>query len=164
VTTAPGRELAVPSIVQYDVMTLLGPSVAGEPVVVELRYAADDPVTVTLRLESVVGAVPHRSWRFERRVLDAGTDEPVEAGTVRVRPVWDPRSGTAVLLELGAGPLPRDARHDENDARDVVLQADLRAVRRFVDRTFRAVPAGTEWERFEMLTDWSESSCFTRVE
>jgi hypothetical protein len=55
----------------------------------------------------------------------------------------------AVLLELG----------------DVVaIVAELPAVRRFVDRTGRAVPAGTEWERLSRLMGLSDSSCFTRVE
>ena len=157
-TGAPERELAVPAITQYDVMTLLGPRVVGEPVVVELRYAADDPVTVTLRLDSVVCDVPHRSWTFERRLLDVGTDEPVEAGGVRISPVWHPRGGTAVLLELGTdagrgGPVDH-----------IAVRADLPVVRRFVDKIHRAVPAGTEWTRLAQLMELSDSSCFTTVE
>jgi hypothetical protein len=164
VTTAPESELAVPAITQYDVMTLLGPSVAGEPVVVELRYAADDPVTVTLSLDSAVSAVPRRSWTFERRLLDVGTDEPAAAGSVRVSPVWHPHGGTAVLLELGTGPGGPDPWHGEGTQAVVAVRAQLPVVRRFVDRISRAVPAGTEWERLGQLMELSDSSCFTTVE
>ena len=157
-TAAPERELAVPAITQYDVMTLVGPSVVGEPVVVELHYAADDPVTVTLTLDSVVSDVPHRSWTFERRLLDLGTDEPVEAGGVRVSPVWHARGGIAVLFELGTE-VGRSGPVDQ-----VAVRAELPVVRRFVDKIHRAVPAGTEWTRLGRLMELSDSSCFTTVE
>jgi sporulation and cell division protein SsgA len=164
VTAAPERDLAVPAITQYDVMSLLGPSVGGEPVVVRLRYAADDPVMVTLSLDSVVSDAPHGSWTFERRLLEVGADEPVEAGQVRVSPVWHPQGGTAVLLELGVGALPRGGRAGDPTGTVVAVVAELPSVRRFVDRIGRAVPAGTEWERLSRLMGLSDSSCFTTVE
>jgi len=136
VTADPDVDLAVPEIVQYDVMTLLGAAVAGEPLVVELRYAADDPVVVTLSLHSAVLDLPRRTWSFERRLLDAGCDEPVDGGQVRVSPVWHARHGTAVLFELaGSGGV-------------LTVLADLPVVRRFVDRIHLAVPVGSEWDRW----------------
>jgi hypothetical protein len=161
-TATPERELTVPAITQYDVMALLGPSAEGEPVVVRLRYAADDPVMVTLSLDSVVCDVPHVSWTFERRLLEVGADEPVEAGGVRVSPVWHPTGGTAVLLELGTD--AGDRTPGDPTGAVVAVVAELPAVRRFVDRIGRAVPAGTEWERLSQLMELSDSSCFTTVE
>ncbi len=141
---ARGRPVtAVPAVVQYDVMTLLGTSVMGEPVVVELRYAADDPVVVTLTLHSAVHDSPQGSWTFERRLLDIGCDEPVDAGHVRVSPVWHPQRGTAVLLDLAGSTAGSGS---------VAVRADLPVVRRFVDRIHQAVPAGCEWQRWELET------------
>ena len=137
-TAAPDLDPAVPTIVQYDVMTLLGASVAGEPVVVELSYAADDPVVVTLSLHSAVLDLPRRSWTFERRLLDAGCDEPVDGGHVRVSPVWHPQQGTAVLFELAG------------DGGALAVRADLPVVRQFVDRIHQRVPPGSEWDRWEV--------------
>ena len=81
---------------------------------------------------------------------------------MRVSPVWQPRGGTAVLLELGTG--TRDLASGDPARTVVAVVAELPSVRRFVDTIGRAVPWGTEWERLGQLMELSDSSCFMTVE
>lgn len=144
---APWREADAPAVVQYDVMTLLGPSALGEPVVGELRHtggAAGQEGWVTLTLHSAIRDLPGHSWTFEQRLLDVGCDEPVSGGRVRVSPVWHPHGGTAVLLELDVEAADRTGA--------CTVSAELPAIRRFVDMVHRHGSA------------LSVSSCFTTHE
>ena len=123
------RSHALPAnagIIQHDVMTMVGTTEIGTPVVVAWGYDPEEPAVVTLTVHPAAGV--RRSWAIDRDLVVVGTEESVSDDSARVSPVWHPQAGIAVLVELDAedGPL--------------LLRGDVRSVRRFADRTFRSGP------------------------
>lgn len=95
----------------------------------ELVYSPGDPFAVLMRFpggsttsgESV-------EWTFARDLLGAGIGTPSGLGDVRIWPTGGSR--TAIALDAPEG--------------TALLEADPEDLLRFLDRTYAAVPAGSE--------------------
>ena len=92
-------------------------------------YDPRDPFAVTVTFRTVYGDV---IWTFARELLLEGVDAPSGDGDVHVWPCEDDDGRPVVVIEL------------ESDDGQLMAQAPRWAVRRFVNRTLRAVPEGTE--------------------
>jgi len=101
------------------------------PVETELLYRADDPFAVTMRFHAG-GAVA--SWIMGRDLLAEGLTGPAGEGDVRLRP----DAARSLELEL------------VSDRHVTVFRLPSGTLRKFLDATYRLVPAGTE--RFDADT------------
>ena len=98
-------------------------------------YDPADPFAVTVTFRTAYGDV---AWTFARDLLLDGVDSPVGDGDVHVWPSEDDDGRPVVVVEL------------ESDDGQLLAQAPRWAVRRFVSRTLRAVPSGTESELLDL--------------
>lgn len=98
-------------------------------------YDPGDPFAVTVTFRTAYGDV---AWTFARDLLVEGVDTPSGDGDVHVWPCEDVDGRPLVAVEL------------ESDDGELLVQAPRWAVRRFVARTLRAVPAGTESTRLDI--------------
>jgi hypothetical protein len=92
-------------------------------------YDLRDPFAVTVTFRTGYGDVV---WAFARDLLLEGVDSPTGDGDVHVWPCEDVDGHPVVMIELSS------------DDGELLVQAPRWAVRRFVSRTLRAVPAGAE--------------------
>lgn len=99
------------------------------PVPATLRYTAEDPLAVHVDFppQASLDGDPV-SWTFARALLEEGLGRPAGRGDVRL---W-PCGRTLVVLEF----------HSPYGL--ALLQFDIPALRRFLLRTYAAVPAGQE--------------------
>lgn len=95
---------------------------------VRLGYRPADPWAVTAVFRTADGDV---TWVFGRDLLEEGLAGPSGEGDVAVWPV-STAVGTLLYLSLAS---PHGS---------ALLEADPRAVREFLDRTYSLVPVGTE--------------------
>ncbi|MFH9082822.1 SsgA family sporulation/cell division regulator [Streptomyces sp. NPDC017673] len=102
------------------------------PVPARLAYRSDDPyaVHITFHIDSAHPV----DWTFARDLLVEGVFRPCGHGDVRVWPTKTDGRG-AVLMALSS---------PDGDA---LLQAPVRQVSAWLERTLRAVPPGTEGGR-----------------
>lgn len=102
------------------------------PVPARLAYRSDDPyaVHITFHIDSAHPV----DWTFARDLLVEGVFRPCGHGDVRVWPTkTDGRSAVLMALSSPDG--------------DALLQAPVRQVSAWLERTLRAVPPGTEGGR-----------------
>lgn len=95
----------------------------------ELRYSTADPYAVTLVVQTRKGPV---GWTFSRDLLAEGLYDPAGDGDVQVWPCLSTDASAVIVVELHA------------PGGDALLQTPSRAVAKFVDEMYAAVPAGTE--------------------
>ncbi|MFH8344537.1 SsgA family sporulation/cell division regulator [Streptomyces sp. NPDC018045] len=94
-----------------------------------LHYHPADPLAVRITFPpeiSLDGAAV--DWAFARELLAEGLRTPAGTGDVRVRPLGRERTVLEFHVEDGVA----------------MVQVDAADLRRFLDRTYRAVPAGRE--------------------
>ncbi|GCD33532.1 hypothetical protein OEIGOIKO_01253 [Streptomyces chrestomyceticus JCM 4735] len=94
-----------------------------------LHYHPADPLAVRITFPpeiSLDGAAV--DWAFARELLADGLESPAGTGDVRVRPVGRGRTVLEFHVEDGVA----------------MVQVDAADLRRFLDRTYQAVPAGRE--------------------
>ncbi|POX64718.1 SsgA family sporulation/cell division regulator [Streptomyces sp. Ru62] len=99
------------------------------PVPARLAYRSDDPyaVHITFHIDSAHPV----DWTFARDLLVEGVFRPCGHGDVRVWPTkTDGRSAVLMALSSPDG--------------DALLEAPVRQVSAWLERTLRAVPPGTE--------------------
>jgi hypothetical protein len=96
---------------------------------VRLGYRPTDPWAVTAVFRTADGDV---TWVFGRDLLEEGIARPSGEGDVAVWPAVDAADGPQLYLSLAS------------PSGSALLQADPFEVRRFLDETYRLVPAGTE--------------------
>ncbi|WP_324784119.1 SsgA family sporulation/cell division regulator [Streptomyces sp. H51] len=99
------------------------------PVPARLGYRTDDPYAVHVSFH--VGSEHQVDWTFSRDLLVEGVFRPSGHGDVRVWPSKADGCGV-VLVAL------------DSPAGDALLQAPAGIVSAWLERTLRAVPAGTE--------------------
>lgn len=99
------------------------------PITAELSYSPGDPFAVRMRFPrgSTTNGEPVE-WTFARDLLGAGIGTPSGLGDVRIWPLGATR--IAVALEAPDG--------------RALLEATTADLLRFLDRTYAAVPAGSE--------------------
>jgi hypothetical protein len=117
----------MPVRAEIDLRLVLGGD-RSETVPVRLGYTAGDPWAVTAEFLTPDGAV---TWVFGRELLESGLVHAAGEGDVTVWPVTGP--GIRSLYLSLASP------HGS-----ALLEADLDAVRDFLDSTYALVPLGTE--------------------
>lgn len=105
-----------------------GPSL---PVLADLRYAADDPWAVRVAFQTGGEGDGVVEWTFARQLLTEGVAGPVGEGDVRL---WPAASGRDQVVHLAMAS-PSGSALFEIDREDVV---------RFLQRTYLAVPTGSE--------------------
>jgi hypothetical protein len=106
------------------------------PVVAELRYSAQDPLTVEALFHD--GSPDPVRWVFARDLLAAGLDRRTGDGDVVVWPTQDVQARPAVHLRL---------RSPNGDA---LLEAPADSVAEFLAATARLVPPGTEYQHVDI--------------
>lgn len=99
------------------------------PVPAKLRYASTDPLAVHLDFPGEVSLDGQgATWIFARGLLETGLREPVGDGDVHIWPCGPERT----VVEL----------HSPHGM--ALLQFDTSTLKRFLLRTYAAVPAGEE--------------------
>ncbi len=98
-------------------------------------YAASDPYAVTVTFRTGYGNV---AWTFARDLLVEGLDTPAGDGDVHVWPCEDPEGRPVVVIEL------------ISDDGELMAQAPRWAVSRFVARSMRVVPLGSESDLLDL--------------
>jgi hypothetical protein len=93
-----------------------------------LSYSVDEPYAVTTLFRTSDGDV---AWVFGRDLLEDGMTSPVGEGDVAVWP--STATGDRIICLSLASP-----------SGSALLEADLMAVRRFLDDSYRLVPLGSE--------------------
>lgn len=111
-------------VASRTVFDFVRPSGTTAPVETELIYQADDPFAVTMKFHSG-GSVA--TWIMGRDLLSEGMTAKSGAGDVRLSP-----HGRALVLEL------------VSDRHVTVFRLTRSTLRKFLDATYRLVPAGTE--------------------
>lgn len=96
---------------------------------VRLGYRPADPWAVTALFRTADGDV---TWVFGRDLLEEGLTRTAGEGDIAVWPVIDAADGPQLYLSLAS------------PSGTALLEADPIEVRRFLDETYRLVPAGTE--------------------
>jgi hypothetical protein len=104
---------------------------APRPVPAELEYDTRDPYAVAVVLHAGPSAV---RWLFGRDLLADGLLARRGEGDVRIGPADDP---ALVVVELNS---PDGA---------AVLEAPAKEIAAFLDRTYDAIPAGSETDWFD---------------
>jgi Streptomyces sporulation and cell division protein, SsgA len=100
-----------------------------EPVRAELRYTPQDPYAVRIRFPAATTRSGRTvEWTFARDLLGAGIGKPSGLGDIRIWPLDSKRTGLALIGPEGVA----------------LLEADSADLLRFLDRTYAAVPAGSE--------------------
>jgi len=119
-----------PTTVTCDIgLRLVVSSEDSLPVPAELRYEATDPYAVHAAFS--VGDGERVSWVFARDLLSEGVRRPTGQGDVSV---WPARSGGE---DVACITLSSPEGH-------ALLECPLDELTSFVDRTYRAVPPGSE--------------------
>lgn len=99
------------------------------PITAELCYLPEDPFAVRVRFPaSTTLSGEGVEWTFARDLLGAGLGQPSGLGDIRIWPMDDDRTGLALIAPEGIA----------------VLEAETADLLRFLDRTYAAVPAGSE--------------------
>ncbi|MEU9246041.1 SsgA family sporulation/cell division regulator [Streptomyces sp. NPDC048385] len=106
------------------------------------RYSVGDPFAVSIDLMLAPDAAV--TWVVARELLDSGTHRPSGEADFRVWPAVGGRGGRRLYFSL--------IRPDGH----VTFESDLTEVRRWLDSTYRLVPAGSEaellnWEALEAM-------------
>ena len=114
---------------------LVGPEDVVVAVPVALEYDTTDPYAVAATFHTGHGEGVR--WVFARDVLSEGTRRPTGDGDVRV---WPGRARGEEIVCIGL-------RSPDGAA---LLEAPAAQVRAFVERTYDAVPAGTETDRLDL--------------
>ncbi|MGW1544652.1 SsgA family sporulation/cell division regulator [Streptomyces sp. NPDC002309] len=110
------------------------------PLRMRLRYASDDPYALRATFADAEGGASVE-WVLSRDVIAEGLAHHAGQGDVRVWPaaVGPGRDVVYIALNSPAG--------------SALLEAPLRDLRSFVDRTRAMVPPGTESEQFDLDTE-----------
>jgi Streptomyces sporulation and cell division protein, SsgA len=117
---------AVRQEVRLEVITEPGMSL---PITAELCYQPEDPFAVRIRFPaSSTLSGEGVEWTFARDLLGAGLGQPSGLGDIRIWPMDDDRTGLALIAPEGVA----------------LLEAESAELLRFLDRTYAAVPAGSE--------------------
>jgi hypothetical protein len=118
------------------VFELIGPDAPAVPVNVELTYSSRDPYAVQATFRT--GTTTAVEWVFARDLLHDGLIGPAGTGDVRVQPM--PLNPGKVQLELSS------------PSGHAVFTTCADTLGNFLHRTYRAVPADTEysWLDFDM--------------
>ena len=95
-----------------------------------LEYHPVDPYAVSLVFETPRGVV---RWDFSRDLLADGLYAPAGEGDVQLWPCLDTECRSVTMVELYGG-----------TGSQALLQVASRDVRRFLDASYAAVPAGAE--------------------
>ncbi len=101
----------------------------------DFGYDPADPYAVTVTFRTGYGNV---AWTFARDLLIDGVDTPAGDGDVHVWPCEDFDGRPVVVIEL------------ISDDGELMAQAPRWAVRRFVSRSLRVVPLGSESELIDL--------------
>jgi len=101
----------------------------------DFGYDPADPYAVTVTFRTEYGDV---AWTFARELLVDGLTTPTGDGDVHVWPCLDADGSPVVMVEL------------VSDDGELMAQAPLWTVQRFVSRTLAAVPVGTEGDRMDL--------------
>jgi Streptomyces sporulation and cell division protein, SsgA len=112
-------------VASRTVFDFVRPDGSTAPVETELLYRSEDPFAVTMRFHAG-GAVA--IWIMGRDLLAEGMTTPTGLGDVRMRP----QSGRTLVLEL------------ISDLHVTVLRLPAGTLRKFLDASYRLVPAGSE--------------------
>ncbi|MYV46598.1 SsgA family sporulation/cell division regulator [Streptomyces sp. SID2888] len=119
-------------------MELMSPLGGRIVVPTQLLYRTQDPLAVELLFHNNIhGLTP---WIFARDLLTEGTRTPSGSGDVRI---WPTGSRPTSLLHLLLSS-PHGSAH---------LTAPLQAVERWLCRTYRLVPPGSESDALDLDTD-----------
>lgn len=95
----------------------------------DFGYDPADPFAVTVTFRTDYGPV---AWTFARDLLVDGLTTPSGDGDVHVWPCLDADGSPVVMIEL------------VSDDGELMAQAPMRTVRRFVEQALDLVPVGTE--------------------
>ncbi|MFI9227450.1 spore wall synthesis regulator SsgD [Streptomyces rimosus] len=132
----------MPSVIDQAVQVRLIATAPGSHTVpAVLHYHRADPLAVRISFPpeiSLDGA--EVDWAFARELLAEGLRAPAGTGDVRVRPLGPERT----VLEF----------HVEDGVAMVQVRTD--DLRRFLDRTYRSVPAGHEQEHMDVDSGLAE--------
>jgi hypothetical protein len=123
------------SVTQAVSLELIDANGEATPIDAELHYDPTDPYAVTAMFMTGHAAV---QWTFGRELLSAGLDEPSGDGDVHVWPCLDSEGHAVVIVEL----------HSPDG--EALVQARTGDLRRFVEKTCRVVPPGTESGRIDV--------------
>jgi hypothetical protein len=115
------------------VFELIGPDASAVPVNVELTYSSRDPYAVQATFRT--GTTTAVEWVFARDLLHDGLIGPAGNGDVRVQPM--PLNPGRVQLELSS------------PSGHAVFTTCADTLGDFLHRTYRAVPADTEYSRLD---------------
>jgi hypothetical protein len=115
------------------VFELIGPDASAVPVNVELTYSSRDPYAVQATFRT--GTTTAVEWVFARDLLHDGLIGPAGTGDVRVQPM--PLNPGRVQLELSS------------PSGHAVFTTCADTLGDFLHRTYRAVPADTEYSRLD---------------
>lgn len=108
------------------------------PVAAEFRYLPEDPFAVRIHFPgSATLSGEETVWTFARDLLGAGLGTPSGLGDIRIWPLTPERTGLALVSPEGVA----------------VLEADTADLLRFLDRTYAAVPAGSERRHVDAALD-----------
>ncbi|GGO85398.1 SsgA family sporulation/cell division regulator [Wenjunlia tyrosinilytica] len=117
---------AVRQTIEFDVVTAPELSL---PITAELFYLSADPFAVHIRFPgSATLSGREVEWAFARDLLGAGLGTPTGLGDIRIWPLEPGRTALALIAPEGVA----------------VLEGASADLFRFLDRTYAAVPAGSE--------------------
>jgi hypothetical protein len=126
---ASGKTSETHGVVLRTAVPFVSGESATEHLAGEFSYDPSDPYAVTMKLEARSGSV---TWTFARELLAEGLFHPAGDGDVQVWPCLSNTGEAVVIVELCS---------PDGTA---LLQTPTRAVQRFVDSVYDAVPDGTE--------------------
>ena len=109
------------------------------PVLCRMRYVVDDPYAVALDLFGDLDMDVCVTWVVARDLLAEGTQRPSGEGDFRVWPSYRRTGEPSRLCFSLIGP-----------GGHVTIEADLMAVRHWLEATYALVPSGTEHQ----MIDW----------
>jgi hypothetical protein len=124
-----GHTSETTDVVLRTAVPFLSGESAIEPLDGEFSFDPADPYAVTMKLEARSGSV---TWTFARELLADGLYQPAGDGDVQIWPCLSNTGEAVVIVELCS---------PDGTA---LLQTASRAVQRFVDSFYQAVPAGCE--------------------
>ncbi len=115
------------------VWTLVSPGAPDLPVLVDVEYAASDPVAVTIAFRTD----PIVTWMCTRALLRDGIQRRVGEGDIRIQP--DSPQSVLICLSSPAG--------------GALFRTGAAALAEFLDATFSLVPAAAEAELIAAALD-----------
>jgi hypothetical protein len=118
---------------------LIDESGATAPTEVELEYRPADPYAVSLVFDAHSTRGEPVRWEVGRDLLENGLFEPAGSGDVELWPCLDTACHAVLMIELCGA-----------DGGTVVMQAQARELRGFLNATYALVPEGSETQLLDL--------------